>query len=613
MTQPHQLVAIVNMPFAPPDLPSIQVGLLKALLEKEGISSHDFYFNIDFFIEMKKLSLHKIYNSTMPSLISEWIFSPLPFNKGDIKNLEYITRLRYFSHSAGIKYESLIHLKNNVVPKFIEDIYREVNWEKYKIVAFTMTYAQINSSFRLASLIKKNHPQIRTIFGGATSQIHFDSAYEYMKFYPFIDYIVLGEMEPVLGKLVKFILNEEEKKVNSISGVLFRENNKIKGENIVNYLSDMSQYISPNYTTYFDKINNLKSEYRIYFKRYIPIEMSRGCVWGNKKPCNFCAFYPYGAFRIRPPKGIVQEMQKQYEKHKTKNFYILDSAVTPKMIEDIFPKIIKEFRKVSIPFIELRTNLKENHIKMLKEAGVFLAQPGIECFENGLLIKINKGVNLYQNINLMKWCRQYGIRLSYNILLGIPNATSKEIKNQLRIIKKIPHLDPPYPMPIAVVRFSNYWKNPEEFSIKNMKPEGFYSQIYPKELNLEKICFEHSYQIPITPLEASLYRETIAYIEKWQRLWKNPKNLPYLWYIREDKMIVDRRDIHTPSKKYMLDSLTSSIIDLCIEKPVNIPFIVSKTNASSDEILRKLMPLVDKDIILEEKGLFYLLAPLGKN
>jgi len=618
---PTPTTALITTPFAPAEGPSIQLGILKSRLEEAGILSDDFYFNIKFFHELKKIGCHDIYNSTLPALVSEWFFSNVPFSRErGIFNLEAYSRLESFAFASGITMDKLFRIREEIIPRFIDSIIDEHDWENYSTVCFTLSYAQLNASFRLAKKIKEVNPCIKTVFGGAFSQIHDESCPEFMRVFDFIDYFILGDGEPVISDLLESIAGN--KPVPNLPGIFYRENGKIKTTGGVSFLNDMNKSPIPDYTSYFNLYRSMGYSERIHHRQYMPIEMSRGCIWGQHKPCTFCAFYPCRDYRPKSPEKIENEINNQIETNKSKSIYIVDAAVTPKIIENVFPKLSSAGKKINIPFLEIRADVKEKHVKIMKSAGVTLIQPGIECLDNGLLKKINKGVTLFSNLLFLKWCRKYDIRVSYNIILGIPDATAEELQSQLNVMKLIPHLDPPFPMPLSIVRFSDYYIHPQKHNLKNIQPDRFYRHIYPKEININKVAFEYSadYTADTSNL-LHLYRESSRYIAIWRKMWTDPGEIPFLT-LKEEKdntgglnkiTISDGRKSPRNPVEYVFEGMKAWVYLLCMNRPRN-PFSIKRRlpekygNVSEDEIRYILDDFEEKKLIIKRSGLYISIA-----
>src|SRR5437870_4669386 len=79
---PEARVALVAMPFWGPHTPSIQLGLLKAILQQRGIASTAHYLNLPF----ARLIGYTFYNmlaEVRTFRLGEWLFSEAAFSPRD--------------------------------------------------------------------------------------------------------------------------------------------------------------------------------------------------------------------------------------------------------------------------------------------------------------------------------------------------------------------------------------------------------------------------------------------------------------------------------------------------------------------------------------------------
>ena len=79
-------------------------------------------------------------------------------------------------------------------------------------------------------------------------------------------------------------------------------------------------------------------------------------------------------------------------------------------------------------FYEVKANLKKAQVRLLRDAGVRVIQPGIESFSSNVLARMRKGVKGLQNIQLLKWCKEFGITPHWNLLWGFPQTPAKRIR-----------------------------------------------------------------------------------------------------------------------------------------------------------------------------------------
>ena len=164
---------------------------------------------------------------------------------------------------------------------FNEDLLTRLDFAKYSLIGFSVTYDQLKSSIFLSRKIKERHPDIPIVFGGA--YCHGDLGISLLKTFSEIDFIVSGEGEETLTTLFK---NLAKKEFAAIKGLGWRDNGKVKFNGFPEKL-DLDSLPMPEYEDYFRELENCSPHFKKAIKYHlnIPVEGSRGCWW-NK--CTFC-------------------------------------------------------------------------------------------------------------------------------------------------------------------------------------------------------------------------------------------------------------------------------------------------------------------------------------
>ena len=118
-------------------------------------------------------------------------------------------------------------------------------------------------------------------------------------------------------------------------------------------------------------------------------------------------------------------------------------------------------------FYEVKANLRKDHIDKLAAAGVTQIQPGIESLNTEILQMMRKGVTAIQNVQLLKWCFEYDVEPSWNILYGFPGEQASQYDDFPDICRLLFHLPPPAGVtPVIFERFSPYHFNAAEYGLK---------------------------------------------------------------------------------------------------------------------------------------------------
>jgi hypothetical protein len=109
---------------------------------------------------------------------------------------------------------------------------------------------------------------------------------------------------------------------------------------------------------------------------------------------------------------------------------------------------------------------------------------------------MRKGCTSLQNVQLLKWCKQFGIRPIWNILWGFPGEEPQEYDQMAKMIRSLGHLEPPQvAASLRLDRFSPYFEAPEQFGFRNTKPYPAYSYVYklPEEA-LRNLAYYYTFE-----------------------------------------------------------------------------------------------------------------------
>jgi hypothetical protein len=188
---PPQRVALVNMPFAGANRPSIQCGLLKAGLVREGHEVDVHYLNLELAAEIGQVTYSKLSDLRWDHLLGEWLFSAAAFGPRDDEEeyREAHPSLEETCRQLERDFGELCRMRNEVFPEVIERWASTIDWGAYGIVGFTSTFEQNVASLALARRIKERWPEVVTVFGGANYDGEMGP--EYVRAFPWIDYAVV--------------------------------------------------------------------------------------------------------------------------------------------------------------------------------------------------------------------------------------------------------------------------------------------------------------------------------------------------------------------------------------------------------------------------------------
>jgi ribosomal peptide maturation radical SAM protein 1 len=494
-------MALISMPWMSPNIPSIQLATLGSALAAEGIQSQAYEFFLDY---AAAIGLN-LYNRLCETgqFIDEYLFATHYYRSETGNDLSDFLR-----HRPSIGYGSeeledqVIQAVDLVTSSFLVRLAEDTDWSGYNAVGFSLTISQTASSMALARLIKLRHPGLPIIFGGSSCAGVMGPSL--MKICPYIDVVVSIEGELVLPELLRRIaLNVD---ISDIKGISRRVGSEVitnpRSETLYNY----SESHHPlKFDAYFERKKNLGCSDRI--ETWLPFESSRGCWYGETNQCTFCGLHEIMQYRGRPWDSVLSELEHWSAQYNVNRFFSVDLIMPVRYYDSLLPEIKRRGHKWQI-FYEIKANVRRSHVEALAAGGVRWIQPGIESLDSTTLKLMKKGVTVIENIQLLKWCEEFGIRVTWNIITGIPMEDPTSYPRMKDLIKNLYHLFPPSgTSTFSLHRFSPYFTEPERYQLKSRGAHPLYQYIFPVGQDLlDDLVYYHKYDVeqPVAPREYTL-------------------------------------------------------------------------------------------------------------
>jgi len=478
-------IALINMPFFQTDTPSLGLSLLKSSLSVDKIPCRVYYLNLWFAEEVGLGLFQKIAHWIGVDLAQEWVFAealwgpnrrrdesflkqvvargaqPRGSDPGGLSVPDYIEKIRFCRDKA----ESFLKRCLNTIP-----------WEEFRVIGFHSQFQQQIASLALAKQLKSRFPKAVVVFGGANGCSEMGLAL--MKSFPFLDAVCPGEGDIVFPKFVQRVL--AGKPLHSMPGLLHRSGpDGLSGSNAPG-VRDLDRLPFPDYDDFIDQRllrSRLEAE-----KIYLLLETSRGCWWGEKSHCAFCGQDGNSLFfRQKSAERALEEISWLIKRYGpwTRTVVFTDNVLPRDYPETLFPRLARLKARFQF-FYETRVNLTKDELRMYRQAVGRTVQAGLESLSTAVLRRMSKGTTAQDNIQFLKWCLQYGIRLEWNFLFGVPGEQASDYRKVPDLVRSISHLQPPRCVSrVSFHRFSPYQTRSSEFGIRRLRPYPLYKAIYP--------------------------------------------------------------------------------------------------------------------------------------
>ena len=463
-------VVLVSMPFGTVDTPSPALGLLAALLRREGIECRQRYFSLDF---AARIGLADYVGFGSYGLSGEWLFSGALFGD-EAPAPEYFLRdLRDEGGASEATVGRLRRLRDEAEP-FIESCLASMAWGDYDLVGFTSTMFQQVASLALARRLSRAYPGLTIALGGANCEAEMGA--ELIRRFPFVDLVFSGESDETFPAAVRDL--RHGKRPAPRPGLFVQGDDGVSAsDRTVQPVEDLDRLPYPEYDDYFAELQ--RSPLSDQLDPVVPFESARGCWWGQRHQCTFCGLNGCSlAFRRKSPDRVHDEIRHLSSRYGNR-LAATDNILDMDFFGTLLPRLAAGPDNVRL-FYETKTNLDRQQVDLLRAAGIRSIQPGIESLSDDVLQRMRKGCTALQNVQLLKWCYEYGVWPSWSFLVGIPGESKAEYDKMAGWVPLLAHLPPPVNvMPLRLDRFSPYFLDPASAGLCRVRPMTSYRRIYP--------------------------------------------------------------------------------------------------------------------------------------
>jgi len=548
-------VCLLSMPYGAVQRPSIATALLKSLIVRDGFSAVALYPNLWLAQWVGLKVYHLVDYSRSEDLIGEWTFAGVAFPDFQPDHEAFLdevcerllvsNRIRRRLGGAEKLRDACYQLRE-LASDFVDHVVDRVLEYRPRIVGCTSTFQQHVPSLALLRRLRERAPEVVNMIGGANCETEMGHATH--RNLEWVDYLISGEADGFIGELVGRVL-EHGRELEAEScphGVFAPCHRRVgyrcdAGSQLPRAVSsDLRGLPPPDFSEFFETLKDVGFDSAIM--PGLLIETSRGCWWGERQHCTFCGLNGSGmAFRSRPAEEVLAEIRLQSVKHGRRNFEVVDNILDMRYFKTLLPALREDETSYQL-FYEIKANMSRDRVAAMKEAGIDWVQPGIESMHSELLGMMDKGVAAWQNVLLLKWCRELGVRLSWNFLFGFPGERDECYSEMAAWLPLISHFQPPTGLlQIRVDRYSPYHTQNQRYGL-TLKPSRCYQYVYPfdaESLMGQAYFFEYEGEIDYLRGGAGIgFKRRAGLYQLWQvaSKWLGPSwwVLPPLLKVSED-------------------------------------------------------------------------------
>ena len=261
------------------------------------------------------------------------------------------------------------------------------------LIGFSLNYlSQALCAFAMIGYVKKEYPGLRVVLGGGLVSSWMKRPDWKNPFGNLVDHLIAGPGE---GPLLDLLGVKEIKR----------------------------NYSEPDYEPLL--IHNYLSPGLV-----LPYSGSSGCYWNN---CSFCPETaednPYVPV---PVSQAMADLRALVAKTKPVLVHLLDNSVSPALLRALARE------PLGVPwygFARLDKDLLDSdHCMALKRSGCVMLKLGLESGDQGVLDRMNKGIDLVAASQVLKNLRLAGIATYVYLLFGTPAETITEARKTLAFV-----------------------------------------------------------------------------------------------------------------------------------------------------------------------------------
>jgi ribosomal peptide maturation radical SAM protein 1 len=598
------------------------MGILSRVVEQEGFRCQSSYANLTLAARVGLEVATTFADEVTLYGMSEHLFASDMFSPADLDSDTFLNvfstilradaRTDLWAPFADVEW--LRHLRDEVVPSFLHDLCAEILEDGPAIVGLTATFNQLMPCLALAKRLKSMRPELTIIAGGAC--FDGDPGPELHRRFPAVlDHVFLGEAEDALRAFLR--ARARRGTPLSIPGVT----ELVDGELCVIPglpVGDLDTSPSPNYGPYFaDKQRCEETLGKRIDVDYLPFESARGCWWGEKQQCTFCGINPdVMHFRSKTPSRVVEDVLRLSAEHGVTSFLATDWILSRRHADELFRRFTEANADLEL-FYEVRADLHKSQLMAMRRAGVNRVQPGIESLSTPLLKLMRKWTSGLRQVQIIRWCREVGIRPLYNLLHGMPGEQPEWYAEMARWIPALIHLDPPlYNLhPIEMHRFSPLFEERAAYCVTGVSLRADYRSLFPEgAVDSSRVGYFREYTSSASLVPLSVLQGLRADIDAWLEAAQRPRRPSYTY--RVGPGFVQVRDARTPeAHEFLVRGIERDVLLLCDEVHTSVRLLVELrgrwgTHIDGHKLDSILDTMIRKELLLAEDG-HVLTLPVG--
>lgn len=415
------------------------------------------------------------------------------------------------------------------IEAYVVALVKNIDIEQCDLVGIScgadFSFFQLHSAFLLAKYIKEKY-HLPIILGGnnITYLSVFESTFDELikTLMREFKYIIKGPGEYVIDELIQVLNGTSNRDIYELDGMMYLKDGRLICNREHRPMIVRPDWKNLDMSYYSLKVNSVnpdkmeidpsESENRIHVFKW-PFYLSQYVSRVRKKmknqkyedklvlPYIFNFHCPYAcAFcsesdteRKEVIMGdvdkVVADIEWLTKTYHTNYFYFLNNAAnaSAKFIDAFCKKIIEKNIKIVWSDCARFNGMTYERLKLMKEAGCAKLVFGFETASQKLIDLVEKKIDLRQGEQVMKWCKELGIWVDLEVIVGLPQEQEEDFLDTVHFVNK--NKDEINYMTINeffVVPNSKIGRNPDKYNIHLEKNIIHYETLLERSWNYFK-------------------------------------------------------------------------------------------------------------------------------
>jgi radical SAM superfamily enzyme YgiQ (UPF0313 family) len=222
-------IALINMPFAAINMPSLALTQLKAVVDAKfpnEVSVEIIYLNQEFaqFLGVEPYESVTYQLDHHDSGVGDWFFRQVAFPEAADNTENYLRRYYSLQNKQTQVFKNYVRQKRQGLDAFLGKLIMKHQLAQANLVGFTSMFSQNVASIAMARKIKSWNSRVVTAFGGANCESPMGQ--EIIKNVACIDFVFSGPALRSFPAVIGHLINNEPEKCHSIDGVFTKRNTR---------------------------------------------------------------------------------------------------------------------------------------------------------------------------------------------------------------------------------------------------------------------------------------------------------------------------------------------------------------------------------------------------